>query len=86
MILSPISRYRVSLIGLPSTLCLSCCLHACSGSRDIPFPLVAISVGALILVSGRVKAQNVYQRLDGELLLLAEVALERGGGTARSGR
>ncbi|MGD0963315.1 MAG: hypothetical protein ABSA57_05370 [Candidatus Acidiferrales bacterium] len=40
----------------------------------------------MILVSGRVKAQNVYQRLDGELLLLAEVALERGGGTARSGR
>jgi Na+/H+ antiporter NhaD/arsenite permease-like protein len=33
------------------------------------FPLVAISVGAFILVIGRVKAQNVYQRLDWELLL-----------------
>lgn len=33
------------------------------------FPLVAISVGAFILVIGRVKAQNVYHRLDWELLL-----------------
>jgi Na+/H+ antiporter NhaD/arsenite permease-like protein len=33
------------------------------------FPLVAISVGAFILVIGRVKAENVYQRLDWELLL-----------------
>jgi Na+/H+ antiporter NhaD/arsenite permease-like protein len=33
------------------------------------FPLVAISIGAFILVIGRVKAQNVYQRLDWELLL-----------------
>ena len=33
------------------------------------FPLVAISVGAFILVIGRVKAQNIYQRLDWELLL-----------------
>jgi Na+/H+ antiporter NhaD/arsenite permease-like protein len=33
------------------------------------FPLVAISVGAFILVIGRVKAQNVYQRVDWELLL-----------------
>jgi len=33
------------------------------------FPLVAVSVGAFILVIGRVKAQNVYQRLDWELLL-----------------
>jgi Na+/H+ antiporter NhaD/arsenite permease-like protein len=33
------------------------------------FPLVAISVGAFILLIGRVKAQNVYQRLDWELLL-----------------
>ena len=33
------------------------------------FPLVAISVGAFILVIGRVKAQNIYQRIDWELLL-----------------
>ncbi|HVB55642.1 MAG TPA: SLC13 family permease [Candidatus Acidoferrales bacterium] len=33
------------------------------------FPMVAISVGAFILVVGRVKAQNVYQRIDWELLL-----------------
>jgi Na+/H+ antiporter NhaD/arsenite permease-like protein len=33
------------------------------------FPMVAISVGAFILVIGRVKAENVYQRLDWELLL-----------------
>jgi len=33
------------------------------------FPLVAISVGAFILVIGRVKSQNIYQRLDWELLL-----------------
>ena len=33
------------------------------------FPLVAISVGAFILVIGRVKAENIYQRIDWELLL-----------------
>jgi Na+/H+ antiporter NhaD/arsenite permease-like protein len=33
------------------------------------FPLVAISVGAFILIIRRVKAQNIYQRLDWELLL-----------------
>jgi Na+/H+ antiporter NhaD/arsenite permease-like protein len=33
------------------------------------FPLVAISVGAFILIIGRVKSQNIYQRLDWELLL-----------------
>jgi Na+/H+ antiporter NhaD/arsenite permease-like protein len=33
------------------------------------FPLVAVSVGAFILIIGRVKAQNVYQRIDWELLL-----------------
>jgi Na+/H+ antiporter NhaD/arsenite permease-like protein len=33
------------------------------------FPLVAISVGAFILIIGRVKVQNIYQRLDWELLL-----------------
>ncbi|MGH9687594.1 MAG: SLC13 family permease [Candidatus Acidiferrales bacterium] len=33
------------------------------------FPLVAISVGAFILIIGRVNAQKVYQRVDWELLL-----------------
>ena len=33
------------------------------------FPMVAISVGAFILVIGRVKAQNIYQRVDWEFLL-----------------
>jgi Na+/H+ antiporter NhaD/arsenite permease-like protein len=33
------------------------------------FPLVAISVGAFLLVLGREKAQSIYQRLDWELLL-----------------
>jgi len=33
------------------------------------FPLVAISVGAFILVIGRVKTQQIYQRVDWELLL-----------------
>jgi Na+/H+ antiporter NhaD/arsenite permease-like protein len=33
------------------------------------FPLVAISVGAFILIIGRVKSQNIYQHIDWELLL-----------------
>ncbi len=33
------------------------------------FPLVAISVGAFILIIGRVNAEKVYQRVDWELLL-----------------
>jgi Na+/H+ antiporter NhaD/arsenite permease-like protein len=33
------------------------------------FPMVAISAGAFILIVGRVKAQNIYQRIDWELLL-----------------
>ena len=33
------------------------------------FPLVAISVGAFILIIGRVRSQNIYHRLDWELLL-----------------
>jgi Na+/H+ antiporter NhaD/arsenite permease-like protein len=33
------------------------------------FPLVAISVGAFLLVIGRVKSTNIYQRIDWELLL-----------------
>jgi Na+/H+ antiporter NhaD/arsenite permease-like protein len=33
------------------------------------FPMVAIAVGAFLLVIGRVKADNIYQHLDWELLL-----------------
>lgn len=33
------------------------------------FPLVAISVGAFILIIGRVNAEKIYQRIDWELLL-----------------
>jgi Na+/H+ antiporter NhaD/arsenite permease-like protein len=33
------------------------------------FPMVAISVSAFILIVGRVKSQNIYQRVDWELLL-----------------
>jgi len=33
------------------------------------FPLVAISVGAFILIIGRVNAEKIYQRVDWELLL-----------------
>lgn len=33
------------------------------------FPLVAISVGAFILIIGRVKSENIYQHVDWELLL-----------------
>ncbi|HUA00211.1 MAG TPA: SLC13 family permease [Candidatus Aquilonibacter sp.] len=33
------------------------------------FPLVAISVGAFLLVIGRVRSANIYQRIDWELLL-----------------
>jgi Na+/H+ antiporter NhaD/arsenite permease-like protein len=33
------------------------------------FPLVAISVGAFILIIGRVRSENIYQRMDFELLL-----------------
>jgi len=33
------------------------------------FPMVAISVGAFVLIIGRVKSQNIYQRIDWELLL-----------------
>ena len=32
------------------------------------FPMVAISIGAFILIIGRVKAENVYQKLDWQLL------------------
>ena len=33
------------------------------------FPMVAVSVGAFLLIIGRIQAENIYQRLDWELLL-----------------
>jgi Na+/H+ antiporter NhaD/arsenite permease-like protein len=49
------------------------------------FPLVAISVGAFILVIGRVKAENIYQRLDWELLLFFASLFVVVHGVERSG-
>ncbi|HEU5410033.1 MAG TPA: SLC13 family permease [Candidatus Acidoferrales bacterium] len=36
---------------------------------NFPFPLAAAAVGALILIIGRVKSENIYRRLNWELLL-----------------
>jgi Na+/H+ antiporter NhaD/arsenite permease-like protein len=36
---------------------------------NFPFPLAAATVGALILIIGRVKSENIYRRLNWELLL-----------------
>ncbi len=36
---------------------------------NFPFPLAAAAVGAFILIIGRVKSENVYRRLNWELLL-----------------
>ena len=41
------------------------------------FPLVAIAVGAFILVIGRVKAQNIYNRIDWEVSSLEADLSER---------
>lgn len=60
-------------VALDRRLMTKCCLASLLvivfWIAGYSFPLVAISVGAFILVIGRVKAQNVYQRLDWELLL-----------------
>ncbi len=54
-------------------LLVKCCLAAALvivlWILGYSFPLVAISVGAFILIIGRVRSQNIYQRLDWELLL-----------------
>jgi|SRR5579875_701559 len=36
---------------------------------NFPFPLAAAAVGAFILIIGRVKSENIYRRLNWELLL-----------------
>jgi Na+/H+ antiporter NhaD/arsenite permease-like protein len=70
----PLKRHPPSLpVKLERGLLLKCCIAAALvivlWILGYSFPLVAISVGAFILIIGRVKAQNIYQRLDWELLL-----------------
>ena len=70
----PLKRHTPSLpVKLERGLLVKCCIAAALvivlWILGYSFPLVAISVGAFILIIGRVKAQNIYQRLDWELLL-----------------
>ncbi|MGH9691998.1 MAG: SLC13 family permease [Candidatus Acidiferrales bacterium] len=70
----PLERQAPSLdVKVDRILLLKCALAAALvivfWVLGYSFPMVAISVGAFILVVGRVKAQNVYQRIDWELLL-----------------
>jgi Na+/H+ antiporter NhaD/arsenite permease-like protein len=70
----PLERHRSSLpVNLDRTLLAKCLLAALLivglWIAGYSFPLVAISVGAFILVIGRVKSANIYQRIDWELLL-----------------
>ena len=69
-----LKRHPPSLpVKMERTLLIKCCIAAALvivlWILGYSFPLVAISVGAFILIIGRVKAENVYQRLDWELLL-----------------
>lgn len=61
------------IVKLDRTLLIKCALAASLvlvlWVFGYSFPLVAIAVGAFILVIGREKAENIYQRLDWELLL-----------------
>src|ERR1700728_1384798 len=70
----PLKRHPPSLpVKLERGLLIKCCIAAALvivlWILGYSFRLVAISVGAFILIIGRVKAENVYQRLDWELLL-----------------
>jgi Na+/H+ antiporter NhaD/arsenite permease-like protein len=70
----PLKRHPPSLpVKLERGLLIKCCIAAALvivlWILGYSFPLVAISVGAFILIIGRVKAQNIYHRLDWELLL-----------------
>ena len=60
-------------VKVEHTLLVKCCFAAALvivlWILGYSFPLVAISVGAFILIIGRVKSQNIYRRLDWELLL-----------------
>ena len=60
-------------VKVERTLLIKCCFAAglviVLWIFGYSFPLVAISVGAFILIIGRVRSQNIYRRLDWELLL-----------------
>jgi Na+/H+ antiporter NhaD/arsenite permease-like protein len=60
-------------VKVERTLLMKCCFAAALvivlWILGYSFPLVAISVGAFILIIGRVRSQNIYHRLDWELLL-----------------
>lgn len=55
--------------GLLLKCALAACLVVVLWIFGYSFPLVAISVGAFILIVGRVPARNIHQRVDWELLL-----------------
>jgi Na+/H+ antiporter NhaD/arsenite permease-like protein len=60
-------------VNVDRVLLVKCCFAAALAvvlwAFGYSFPLVAISVGAFILIVGRVKSQSIYQRIDWELLL-----------------
>jgi Na+/H+ antiporter NhaD/arsenite permease-like protein len=66
-------RVKAVPVKVERTLLVKCCFAAALvivlWILGYSFPLVAISVGAFILIIGRVRSQNIYQRLDWELLL-----------------
>lgn len=61
----PVKVDRVLLTKCSFTATLAVVLWAFGYS----FPMVAVSLGAFILIMGGVKSQNIYQRVDWELLL-----------------
>jgi Na+/H+ antiporter NhaD/arsenite permease-like protein len=70
----PLKRQMQAVpVKVEQTLLVKCCIAAALvivlWILGYSFPLVAISVGAFILIIGRVKSQNIYRRLDWELLL-----------------
>jgi Na+/H+ antiporter NhaD/arsenite permease-like protein len=66
-------QVKVEPVKVERMLLVKCCFAAALvivlWILGYSFPLVAISVGAFILIIGRVRSQNIYQRLDWELLL-----------------
>jgi Na+/H+ antiporter NhaD/arsenite permease-like protein len=66
-------QVKAAPVKVERTLLVKCCFAAALvivlWILGYSFPLVAISVGAFILIIGRVKSQNIYRRLDWELLL-----------------
>jgi Na+/H+ antiporter NhaD/arsenite permease-like protein len=83
------TRPRTVEVALDKVLLSKCCLAAvlvvALWVLGYSFPLVAVSVGAFILVIGRVKAENVYQRIDWELLLFFASLFVVVSGFQRSG-